>query len=65
MINQGRWLTLQNYPYGTLFFGNCAVVYHDGAFYLFGGLAHPNPFSKTIARLDVETKTWSRRGFRT
>ena len=40
------------------------MVYHDGAYYLFGGLSVKNAFSKgagrdTIARLDMITSKWS------
>ena len=38
------------------------MVYHDRAFYLFGGLTYSNPYQQTIARLDAETQIWSKAG---
>ena len=39
-----------------------AALYHDGAFYLFGGRSYSNRFSQTIARLDTRTTQWSKGG---
>ena len=36
-----------------------AVVYHDRAFYVFGGNSGLYPEQKIIARLDAATTTWS------
>ena len=38
------------------------MVYHDRAFYLFGGFASSRSSTQTIARLDAETRTWSKAG---
>ena len=38
------------------------MLYHDRAFYIFGGLTTSNTYQQTIARLDAETQTWSKAG---
>ena len=40
-----------------------AVIYHDDAFYVFGGATTEyNDHLQTISRLDTETSTWSKVG---
>ena len=38
------------------------MLYHDSAFYIFGGQTYSNRYQQTIARLDAETRTWSKAG---
>ena len=38
------------------------MLYHDRAFYIFGGITNSNRYQQTIARLDAETQTWSKAG---
>ena len=38
------------------------MLYHDRAFYLFGGFTSSTSSTQTIARLDAETRTWSKAG---
>ena len=38
------------------------MLYHDSAFYIFGGQTYSNLYQQTIARLDAETRTWSKAG---
>ena len=45
--------------------GYYAVVHHQDAFYLFGGMIASTEFSNTIARLDTRTAKWSKVGFPT
>ena len=48
-------------------FGSYAALYHESAFYLFGGESHysgksQTHYQKKIERLDTQTNTWSRVG---
>ena len=38
------------------------MLYHDRAFYLFGGNSGSNCCEQTIARFDADTQTWSKAG---
>ena len=38
------------------------MLYHNRAFYIFGGYGDSNGYQDTIARLDTGTQTWSRAG---
>ena len=58
----GRWITLEDYPFDSTSVSHYAALYHDGAFYLFGGDFWKTEFSPTIARLDTKTEKWSEGG---
>ena len=62
----GSWKPLEDYPIDsnreTEYLGKYAALYHDGAFYLFGGRTSENLNSQTIARLDTKTTKWSKGG---
>ena len=38
------------------------MLHHNRAFFIFGGYSDSNKYEDTIARLDAETKTWSKAG---
>ena len=61
----GRWKPLKQYPFDRVtkidpYISSYAALYHDGAFYLFGGDTKSNRYSQTIARLDTEANIWSK-----
>ena len=62
----GSWKPLEDYPIDsnreTEYLGMYAALYHDGAFYVFGGWAPSASVSTTIARLDTKTTKWSKGG---
>ena len=67
----GEWKTLDDYPFNEeLQLGAHAVLYNDGAFYLFGGesaryrlvVSKVPTLTNIISRLDTKTYIWSRAG---
>ena len=46
----------------TSYLQNYAVLYHDKAFYVFGGYNYHSSYYKNIGRLDEETTTWTQAG---
>ena len=54
------WSVLADYPYSySTYLSGHATVYHESAFYIFGGAYNEN----TIAKLDEVSETWSRVGY--
>ena len=39
-----------------------AVLYHERAFYVFGGYSYSSSYYRDIGRLDEETTTWTKAG---
>ena len=60
----GGWEKLEDFPFDEedFYFCEYAALYHDSAFYLFGGMTRSSYYSQTIARLDTTTLTWSKVG---
>ena len=65
LIEEHRWKIAEDYPFDGDDTRVCeyAILYHNGAFYLFGGSTHSIAHFNTIARFDTKTYTWSKVGY--
>ena len=63
LTEESRWKTVEDYPTDYKDeIHSYAVLYHDGAFYLFGGKTFWESPRQTIARLDTRNYMWSEVG---
>jgi len=59
---QNTWEKLDDYPYGDKNLFWAPIVHIDGSFYVVGGRTARLPYETTIAKLDANSREWSRVG---